>query len=187
MLTSVCAMQPTPRGKTCTDKMKMRRCRNVMNSPPGASIGLSGCKYTDRGLLKEGFGIEIGSVRHQQFCHMHLKQQKQQRQQQQQQPIRWNVSEALSVSCFLFCFLYLTPARCSVKRLPSIWVSKVQASSPLEQQLCSLDVAVCCGDVELQGRRRNKESFFLCSRLAIDYAVCIKYRVLGPWSDPMYN
>lgn len=36
------------------------------------------CKHTNWSLLQEGLGIETGSVRHQQLCHMHLKQQQQQ-------------------------------------------------------------------------------------------------------------
>lgn len=35
------------------------------------------CKHTNWSLLQEGLGIETGSVRHQQLCHMHLKQQQQ--------------------------------------------------------------------------------------------------------------
>lgn len=49
------------------------------------------------------------------------------------------------------CLPHLTPARCSMKRLPSVWISQVHAAPTLQQQLGSLDVAVCCGDVELKG------------------------------------
>lgn len=118
-------------------------------------------------------------MRHQQLCHMHLKQQ--------QQPLTICVVTGTCVQiciCFLFpvvCLPYLTPACCSMKRLPSIGVSQVHACSPLQQQLCSLHVAICCCDVELQGQRRN--SIFPMHKIYIRFAIRAQYAVwISYWS-----
>ena len=76
----------------------------------------------------------------------------------------------LSASCFLSCLPYLTPARCSMERLPPVGVPQVHASTPLQQQLCSLNVAVSCCDVELREQRRSKDHIR-------QFALCVKYYV----------
>lgn len=82
-----------------------------------------------------------------------------------------HVVSTAALVCFLLCFVsvflflclfviffflpHLTPAGCSVKRLPSVRVPQVHSASALHQQLGSLEVAVGCGDVQLKGERRH--------------------------------
>lgn len=68
-----------------------------------------------------------------------------------------NLCVCAYLSCFLLCSPYLTPARRSMKRLPAIRVSEVHASSPLQQQLCSLHIAIRCRSVQLWGKRKKMD------------------------------